>query len=657
MFEKDSKFRAAVHHGLKSPMSNDFDPSAWVEALAGADDAGPSDAHLTRTALWMNGQSRALRSLPGLDFTHLGGSQWTLLAMAFANREVRTAMEKQNEFFKSRKGDALDGTFEPLIETAHGTSVTQTGLTESMVDSLELWLFDLRAAPEVGKDLDGDLFPMVLAQARRLNIQRELNRLWNQASWEDYRIVDEEGQSEIFFIPDDLEMATLLQATTIRHVQNSQNAASIDASVWPSMTPEGRRIRMLPRNVTSVVPRKGGPRRIVVEATSGRSRFVDSYAYEHAVLESSYLNPFLDRPMPKSQGLTAALLLKAWHVISALSMAVRGSLDHKVLTLKNAPGLACVLKRREVIGTLRRCLDLDQATAGAILDFLTFFPKKSGEKGHRGLWSAPLVPIPGTEKFAMCLGALLTSNPLRKVEAWLEKGGVDDSLARNARGDDYEVALRQRLRRGIARNKILLGAKCAEHAIKKTRDFPEQVGLLIRLGSLLIVGEVKCWLFPADPFERWLYFDKLRAAAKQATDKAKAIGSNPWVAAEALGLPVEDVEHLTVVPLVITNQGFAASVEVDGCRVIDETFLSNYLGSPSIVTSARHEIGMESRYSSTTLYCSESEASANFQEMIARPWVLYRFVDRITWKSFPLPTADGRRLNMAGAHLEELIPS
>ena len=655
MYEKDSKFRASVHKGLRSPMTKDFDAAAWVEALAGADDAGVADAHLVMTAIWVHRQSRAVRAMEGLDFSKLGAPQGTMLAVAFANREVRTAIDKQKGSFRSRKGQAIDGSFEPLLETGQGATVTQTGLTESVVDSLESWLFDLRAAPQVGVDVKGDLFPMVVKQARRLNIQRELNKLWNQASWEDYRIVDEDEEPELFWIPGDMDKATITEATTIRHVQNCQNASSVDASAFPDSPPEARRARMLPRNVVAVKARKGGHRKIVIEAPTGRSRSIDGYAFEHAILETSYLHQFMDRPMPNAPGVSAALLLKAWHVLSALAMAVRGPLDANALTLDKAPGLACVLRRGEILGALCRCLEIETDTAGAVLDFLTFAPKKSGAKGHRGLWPAPCVPIPGGDSIAMCLGALLTSNPLRKVECWLEKGGIDDNLARNARGDDYEVALRQRLRKSLARNEVLPGARCAEHAIKKSKAFPEQVDLLIRLGSLLIVGEAKCWLFPADPYERWLYFDKLRGASQQARDKADAIRANRQVAADALGLDIGEVEDLEVVPLVVTNQGFAASMEVDGCRVIDETFLNNYLGSSSIVTGMRNEFGVGKSYTSTTLYSSEEEASAKFKETVARPWFLYRFVDRITWEPFGFPTADGKRLNIMGAHMVEAL--
>ncbi len=283
--------------------------------------------------------------------------------------------------------------------------------------------------------------------------------------------------------------------------------------------------------------------------------------------------------MPLAPGLNASLLLRAWHVIADFARATKANSRGNTLSEKSAKALAGVTKRSELLFALKECLSIKDAKADSVLDFLTFHLRKAKEKGHRGMWSAPLVVIPGGERFGLCLGALLTSNPLRKVEGWLEKGGVDDTLAIDARGDLYEANLRKSIREQIAKNPLLAGARCAEYGIKKSHGFPEQIDLLVRLGSLLLVGEVKCWIFPADPFERWLYFDKLRAAAAQAKRKASAIDQHRVRAAQALAVPEAEVANLKVVPLIVTNQGFAFSMDIDGCRVIDERFLTNYLAA------------------------------------------------------------------------------
>jgi hypothetical protein len=111
----------------------------------------------------------------------------------------------------------------------------------------------------------------------------------------------------------------------------------------------------------------------------------------------------------------------------------------------------------------------------------------------------------------------------------------------------------------------------------------------IRLGSLLIVGEVKCWLYPADPIERFNHLKKLRAAAEQASRKAALLRDRPDVAARALGLSEDICRQLRVVPLVVANQGFGFSLDLGGCIVADAQFLETYLGNGTLTIGAANK--------------------------------------------------------------------
>lgn len=520
MYEPETAFRQLVHKALKSPTSAKFDLAEWTDALKATKELSAEDARLAITSVWISTQSEALRAYPGPTFEQVGRGLWVVLALAVANREFRIAFDKRADYYRSRgkiKDSTVDASFEPLLTTAFGGEVTATGVTENVVDSLESWMFDLREGPVESASPPADLAPLITPISRLMNIQRELNRLWNQASWEDYRL--EVVGEELRWVPRDFDLAALLECTTWRHLENSRNLATIDMSIWKDMPVENRRKQMLARTVVEVTRRRGGPRKIKFSAPSPRLA-MDNYAFECAFLEGSYLHPYMDRDMPRAPGLSARLLLRAWHVIADFARATKAEFDGKTLSVRSARALAGVTKKRELLLALKECLSIDEVKAASVIDFLTFHLRKAKEKGHRGMWSAPLVAIPGEERFGLCLGALLTSNPLRKVEGWLEKGGIDDTLARDARGDLYEANLRKHIREQIAANPLLPRARCAEYGIKKSDAFPEQVDLLIRLGSLLLVAEVKCWIFPADPFERWLYFGRC-------TGPTEGIGNRP----------------------------------------------------------------------------------------------------------------------------------
>jgi hypothetical protein len=655
MFEPESSFRKAVHdRALKSPTSATFDPMAWKDALDKAVDKTMGDTLLAATGLWIAQEINLLRKFYGdLTFDRIGRAQWLILAIAFANREFRTADDLQRDYFRAKpKSSSVDISYKPLLRDSTGKEMDHAGFNESIVDTLESWMFDLREGPIDSVDPPPNLFPLIHNASMRMNIQRELNRLWNQASWEGYHL-SVSGERRLW-VPNDFKSAKLLEATKIRHEEYSKNLAMIDFSTWSAMDPKTRIARMLMQTVKEVKKHRGGPRKIRL-GKPNVSKSIDHYAFERAVLEGSYLANFMDRSMPKASSLTASLLLQAWHVLVDFALAIKEPTPEGALDEKDAKALALLAKRGELLNVITRCLSIDQQTAETVINFLTFELKKPKEKGHRGFWSAPLVQIPGQERYAFCLAALLTSNPLRKVEAWLEKGGIDDSqLGSSGRGDDYEVYLRKTLCKKIKDNRLLSVSTCSEHAIKKTDSFPEQIDLLIRLGSILIVGEVKCWLFPADSFERWEYFGKLRAASAQARRKGAAIGQRLDIAAKALGIPETELTGMTVIPLIVTNQGFAATAEIDGCRVIDERFLANYLGDGVIVTGAITKPGIHWNESTTTFYSNEAEAAANFESTVARPSVLYRFYDRIDWVELPFPTADSKGLFISTPQMRQL---
>ena len=419
----------------------------------------------------------------------------------------------------------------------------------------------------------------------RYSIQHALNDFWNQCCWEGSRLMMIDGQ--LTWVPEDRELATRLQAGLIRQAENFMNFPFIDLVSWAALDPQRRRALALRRTVTEVSTSASGRRKFRLGRPASLSKKPPSILLERAGLEGSYLGFLLDQPFPNDGRLTCRLILQAWHVVLDLAKSVARPLGRPVsLSWNEARSLALLVSRRELQHVLNRALEIDESTTNAVIAFLSFKPRVARDKGHRGLWAAPIVPIPGGAMLALALPALAISNSLRKTEAWLERGGIDDTLSKGARGTLYEAGYRRKVCDAIAKNKLFTHVRCAPRGIKKDAEFSEQVDLLVRLGDLLIVGEVKCWLYPADLFERFNHLRKLKEAANQANRKARLLQSRPNIAAEALGLTEEECRSLRVAPLVIMNQGFGFSLTIGGCAVTDALFLLNYLGAGTIDTSA-----------------------------------------------------------------------
>jgi len=630
---------------LKSPTSIDFNFDDWKRAYDVAPGKTEDDRRLLTTAGWFAIQSAALREWSSNSVLHrLDDATSTLLAIATINREFLTARSISNQAQTKRKDAlvALDHLVDQQILTCLSGQTASVGdVVETIVDGAESWLFDIAKNSASDEEPPADLLKIGIEANAKYNVQHTLNHLWNQAIWEGWQLTNEAGK--LVFAPIDRKAATLIEATRARQAANFMDYPWIDMRAWSMLRPEGRQQRLsLQRSVTEVSI-SGGHRRIRVRRPSCRSNRPTIFLIERAGLEGSYLAPFLDMPLPNYSPLTCRMILQTWHVILDLAEALaKHRSAQEGLAIEDLGREALVVYHKELVDVLTRAISDDGTIVKLLIDFLSFKPRLKGGKGHRGLWSAPLIPIPGGDTFALPLPALSASNPLRKAEAWLERGGLDDSSGEKGRGDIYEANVRNEAFEAISKNALLPTSICARVGIKKNKDFDQQIDLIVRLGDDLIVGEVKCFLFVADPHERFNYFRKLKGASVQAKAKAAALGARPDLISRVLGISEDEARSLQILPLVVVNQGFGFSLNVDGCRVVESAFLLHYFRTGSIITQAviDKRTGAQQSYS-TTFYRSEQEAAAVLEKTLAAPPVLTRFIDRISWINNAFPSFTG----------------
>jgi hypothetical protein len=442
MLEFDTSFHTRVRK-LKSPTSAAFDAKAWRAARDEADDFTESDTYLLAGALWVASQSAALRSMPpDPDFDALDAGTAVMLAVATINREFLTTRDLYREATAQDDGAVSFGHIvsKPFHIGSTGQSVSADDVVEAAVDAAESWLFDAYAKEPTPIKITEDLAPVASRTMMRYSIQHALNDVWNQCYWEGWRLVSDGGR--LVWVPSDRELATRLEAARVRQSENFMNYPFIDMSAWSALKPEQRQRLALQRTVIAVATERR--RKIRVGRPSCRSRRPPHFLVERAGLEGSYLNFLLDRKFPNDERLTCRLILQAWHVILDLALAFAKSqrLDGS-FTLSEMRRLALLVSRTELLNVMVKALGVDNNTALAVIEFLSFRLRASGDKGHRGLWAAPIVSIPGEDRLALALPVLTVSNPLRKAEAWLEKGGIGDSLSKNARGELFEADYRK----------------------------------------------------------------------------------------------------------------------------------------------------------------------------------------------------------------------
>jgi hypothetical protein len=656
MAQLDKLFEKRMRQ-LKSPTSTKFDPYLWQTALSDCLAVGPAEQRLVQVALWIGKQSALSQISFGPLDTELLDPEWqTLLAIASLNLEYRVGNKLVREKLKphsKKQGVFIDDLRSVTVLSASGTQVGLSDIIENSVDSIESWLFDaLKGVGAPPGDFD-DLTHAAVQATRAYTWRKSLNFLWAQALHQgSYLAAD---GPNLLFLPKDEKLERLLVACLAREELNLLNYPMIDRLAWVGMKPSRRRKVGMLRSVTNAMF-VNGKAKLKVEALPYLSKHLPAYLYEKGGLEGSYLADFLETPMPLDERVNALMLLAAWHVIrdAAEAMTKLRELPEN-LTAPLVKDISLVIERSELHAAIANALNIQSVISDAILDILTYSVNTGSAKGHRGLWSAPLVLVPGTTQIALPLPVLITSNPLRKLEGWLEKGGINDSNPVVARGDRYETLYRAQLGASVQSNTIFKTAYCAEHAIKKDKCFGEQIDLLFAFGGLAVVGELKFFLTPTDPHERSRYFDKLEAAAVQAVRKAEALNVRRDVLAKALNISLHEAQSFEILPIVVTNQGFAISCEVKGVRIVDARFLKNFLSGGSLVNSMafspRSSVSAQTNHS---YYSSEIGARHQFKAEIVDPFVVRRFLDRVKIRYMSMPTFGEQDLQIAAPYLAEV---
>ena len=627
---------------LKPPSSIEYSQSDWDAAYT-ASSKSASDIRLYESAQWVAEEAAAARARFAAPVVAVLGPKWgTILAIAAHNREYRTALELHVDASRRARdagviaADALAGL---RLEGVGGQRFTAAEFAQMGADATESWLLDAMGA-QAADDPEGDLAPVAALATQAYSYRKAINSLWNDARHAGWHVkLDASGASR--WVPGDRDLESLVQAWATRQEANLMNLPNVDRTCWPVLKPARRRALSRLRGVVEIVRTKRHPK-FKVAALTYRSRNMPAYKYEKGALEGSYLADFVDVDMPAYPGLTVARLLLAWHVAYDIAkLLTKGVPLPSSLDAEQARDLALMVHRPALCKAIGEALQVEPVRAEAIVSFLTFQPQTGGTakaKGNRGLWAAPLVAVPGTDEVVLPLSVLATSNPARRAEAWLEKGGIDDSNPVANRGDRYEELYRGRIVDAVGRNALLKTASCAPREIKKSKDFPEQVDLLVSFGGLCLVAEVKFFLMPVDVHERERYDGKLRKAAEQAKRKTEALRARPDVVASALSIDLDAAKTLKLLPLVVTAQGYGFSTEVNDVRIVEAEFLRTYLSGDKVVTGmAIIPATGKSVQQTISFYDGEASAAAKFEETMAKPYVLKRFLDRVKWKDAPFP--------------------
>jgi len=635
---------------LEHPTSAAFDGEAWRAALETLAAPNARDLDLALAAIYFGRELASLRRT-GIPLITKGYNRPRLLRLlaAFTNQQYLTLRTKLLKELKAQKDDGIfdmERAQQLFVEGAGGQEMAPDDLVAYLVDSMPHWLFHVwRVADDAPSEEPSEAIQFAALASQIISIEHSLRSLWLNALWTGTALIEDEDAlvdtprdrtlAERWFIFDQRQSMLM----TAEH--NIDAGASIVAGgKLPPVTPA------IPRTVIRMERPPSGYRKFITGRASGVRPEQRDHVSERDMLERLYTGLFLDEALPKTPGmLTCRELSAAWWVLKDLSRLASDDLGTAWMSDDSAIGrFALTIDRRNLGEIFADCLGIEGDRALGIVDWFTCDPGNTARIFTKSFWSEPLLPVPDTELRHIILAPLMVGSPVKRVEAWMERGGISDSKGIKARGKPFERHVRTALAAAVTKNKLLSDAVVAEHGLKR-KDDSEEIDLLVRVGEAVIVAEVKCFVAPSEPIENHNHLENLAKATAQAENKRVWAESNREIVGAALG--VEDavrVAKLTIHPLVVINHGFGMGFERHGVPIVDLHYLTLLLGGGNYQGDTRFERGIGMVYQSVELYASLDNFQDKLDDLLRSPPPLKRYENTLRWRRVPFQTSNGRPL-------------
>ena len=626
---------------LAPPTANAFDTAPWFSILEDGTASG-RDRGLAAGALYFGHQIHSLRKnllRPAID--RLGGDTLLRLAIAQANRAILIARKRIAKAQAVAKPDT-DGFLDTQALARIGGSRLQPNMTAdelitTIVDTVPHWLFHV--ADRANTDDSG---PILLGEVgakieQILSVEHGLRTLWLSILWEDRRLTWQGDQARL--VLGHLDADTRWAAWEFRQMELGFQEIMADAAA--------ARRGDLPKTPAAIVARSavglqrsGRTVRIKLGPATPASRRRQNVKMR--VLEESYLAIFLDEPIPiGDQVITPRLLMKALCVVGDVCELLFSECRRaEIKSESDLTALSLPVSRNALKFALRGALEIDDLLVEAVLGQLTTETSDVASAFNEGVWHRPLFALRGGDKLFLLAAAVLSSMPTRQVERWLVAGGRADGLSKGSRGVVYEAKVRQTLAAAASQNKLMTDISVGQAALKRGKS-GEEIDLLVRVGKTVIVGEIKCLLVPSESIEQYNHLGKLEAAARQASRKASWLRANRDVVRSQLsGLP-DCLEGLTIMPIVVLNNGVGLGAVYNDVVITDLTTLVLYLSEGKY--SHAQLIGLQGEFvpQMQILYRSQAEGEERLFDTLANPPSLAKWIRGVRWREDKFPVSEG----------------
>lgn len=531
------------------------------------------------------------------------------------------------------------------METAQGAFTADT-ISTTTIDSLPHWF----ALVENASFNDGeaktkfDWWEKSKNCQAAITIERSLRDLWQQVLWEPYEL----DSQKLIFTP--ISKRETQQWDVWMHRQYALNSQYmfLDKALGDDYS---TRESLLRKTVSEARVGPRGHHRQKVSKPTRRQKEAHHSLFE--IVENSYLGPFLDAQLP-SLKLTVRDFFCCWLILKDWSSALIKSIKNFEMNRRGDIGkLAPQVSVAEIVRVLAAGTGLPEAQLEKLLPIIVVDPTNLGDCFKQGCWYRPLVQV-NENRVVFLLATLEVADPVYVLERLFAATNLHMQIENNSLGVAYESAVRKSLTESCKKNKFLHDTFVSNSGVDFSNEGGEEIDLLIRCKSVVMVVELKCFVRPVDPIDRYDYIEKLEGAAVQAAKKAEWAAQNREKISPFLG-DVLDVGELKFLPMVALNNSAGVGLEINGVPVTDVHWLRMLLANTSVnsggIRDRERKVYVQKLID---LYHDEYELAANFSQLCVNVPTLEKFRVAMEWTSINFPTADGSSLMIERPQLSRL---
>jgi hypothetical protein len=628
-------FRQLVRNkGVKSPTRPGFSLQDWHSSwkqVAKEDPNGASLFHAGVVVFNLLEKIRALLQSIMESAPSVRNEDLIMAYFALINRD-RSILSKHARTAFPYQVDVFSGT---LPSNSGLNELTYQEISDGSLDGLQLAI-----SACIQRIKNGHLeisSPVPISEMEFISRESKLSQVywavegyWNALLWNDFEFfVQDPKQEQYVFYQQPTKNEISVSFSHIRKQrleaqfaglasspQLSKRFSNSNSFIFPSK--EGKKKTLKFRSVSSATPD------IIAANSAWKAR------------EIYLVDDFPDNTLESVQkkGFSILEALDVYRCLSLLTIQLNYAfpVNDSVFHIKKLLQYCPRYSRHDLCHSTSHATGLSYPKVNAILSFFVFqgSPKED-------LWCHPIAEVQGN-KFALLTAALITPVMTRLVEHWLVSLGVDFQ----GKGFTYEATVLAAINTALRNNPIISDFDEAKSKRLKIADEEEEIDLIARIDSLILLCEIKSVVTTDSPISQFRSLEILEKASSQISRKDEFFSRNLEAIFGKMGWKYESGKKYKTVKFVINSGRMFIGSVVSGVPVVDEKIVAKYFESPKIpyTSTIDPNSGEAVHLAWFDLYSDLSQLIQNFEKYVYEPPHMEVSADRFEHKPSFLPLID-----------------